>query len=94
MGGSILVGGSAALYLLRRRFLNRPQIWQDPFFKKENLALYSTEAELRGQLLRDVNYRLVLRLNEQIEDGYLGNLKASFDLTKEPKQSDPLFLDF
>lgn len=67
-GSAFMAGAATAFYIYKRRSAPpAPTRWVDPHFKSENLALYSTEAEVRAKQLQNVSYRLVLNLAESEE---------------------------
>ena len=68
--------------------------WRDPHFKLENLNLYSEEANIRAEQLKDVSYRLVVNLSDSEEEGYEGAFRTTFLLNQQPSDENPLFLDF
>ena len=70
--------------------------WQDRFFKSENIALYSTEAESRDQRISDVVYRLLLNLSDSEKTGYNGVIRMTFSLSRgfSNTKANPLFVDF
>lgn len=64
----------------------------DAKFSTQNIQLYSTEAEYRGELVKDVSYGLLLRLSQTRDAGYSGSFRVEFTLAK--RSDKPLFLDF
>ena len=65
----------------------------DVHFKTPNIQLYSNEAEERDSLLKNVGYTLLLKLSDNLDDGYCGSITIRFDLT-EMRQGKKLFVDF
>ena len=66
----------------------------DEHFKTPNIQLYSNEAEERDQLLRNVEYTLLLKLSDNLVDGYSGSIKIKFDVTDVVGATNKLFIDF
>ena len=56
----------------------------DENFSTPNLQLYSDEAAQRASVLRNVEYRLLLKLSDVFEEGYSGTISVKFDLSEIP----------
>lgn len=95
MGSAVVLTTASAVYFYRRRMIpavpgpvsvvkpTGPAIkWLDPHFKSENLDLYSEEASVRSEQLKDVSYRLIVNLSDSEEKGYGGAFRTSFSLTQ------------
>ena len=79
MGGAFALTAASAFYLFRRR-QHANLKWRDPDFKEENINLYSEEAEVRKEQIKDVSYRLILNLSDEEQDGFEGALRTTFYL--------------
>jgi len=55
--------------------------------------LYASEAIKRDELVSNVKYELIVKLFEELDNGFMGKLTIKFDL-KQAYKAGELFLDF